>query len=207
MPKIQEVDVGGVTGQGRTKTEARADAHAKIERWLEGDYSPVHLSCQGVQALVWREPRLGWMYRILRPERVEVAREWCEQLHGISSGAQTTSKQKTDTLRRARLHMAQNIFRPDKFTGLKAILNEADRREHASWVVWQYNYQAWKDAGASDTNAHERASYHRWPDDATIYESREVNGTWLVGYILNDHWYPHGSFPPPALRPRFAVPT
>ena len=197
MSKIQEVDVGGVTGQGRTKTEARADAEAKIERWLEGDYTPIYLSCQGVQALVWREPQLGWMYSLLRPERVEVAREHRDRLHGISSSEQATHEQKKDTLRRARVHMAQNIFSIEDqsrgvigHTGLEAILNKDDRHEHARWVVWQYNYMAWKDAGASDTDAHTYASYHEWPDGATIHETRESNGVLLVGYIVSGKWYP-----------------
>jgi hypothetical protein len=155
MAKKVRVTYYGMEGEGRTLTEAKADAGRKAERAISGTYTPLLISARGQSALVYRIPASGWWYTILRPER-----EQKQSLYGTNS-----SEDRDWTERRARMHLAQNIFEFDGPTGLEVVKNRQDRKEHLSYLRFQYCYRAWREAGESNDNlCHERACYDKWPD-------------------------------------------
>ena len=53
------IEYYGMEGQGRTVTEAKRDAGAKIEKALGGDWTPRLLTSRGWTILLYREPS-GW---------------------------------------------------------------------------------------------------------------------------------------------------
>ena len=158
MAKKVRVTYYGMEGEGKNLTEAKKDAGRKAERAITGSYTPLLISADGHSALVYRIPASGWWYVILHPER-----EQKQSLYGISTG-----EDRDDTERRARMHLAQNIFSPNGPTGLEVIKDRRDRKEHLSWLRFQYCYRAWREAGESNDNlCHSRACHDQWPEGVT----------------------------------------
>ena len=68
MTKKITIEYMGMEGQGETVTKAKQDAGRKIERMLEGYYTPEIIGTIGESycALLAREPKHGWGYHILK---------------------------------------------------------------------------------------------------------------------------------------------
>jgi hypothetical protein len=89
--KVHAVDRGCLTGYGKTAAEAKADLNQKIDRAVDGGYSPFMVSYGSYSALCHREPH-GWSYILLDPARIEtVTRPGVRSLFG-SSGYYDTRK-------------------------------------------------------------------------------------------------------------------
>ena len=54
----------GMDGEGATLKEAKADAARKVERALEGSYTPEMIRFDDWAVLLWREP-FGWHYKLI----------------------------------------------------------------------------------------------------------------------------------------------
>lgn len=135
----------GMDGEGRNVTEAKRDAGAKIENALTGNYTPQLIRGSTSEAvLIFREPS-GWYYS---PIHADSTGRVC------TIGSYDTQK---EAERKARQHLAQNIFTLDGLDGSEVILDKADKREHATWIEYQRLYKAWRDTGLADQQAHEKA--------------------------------------------------
>lgn len=63
------IDYFGMSGEGKTVTDAKRDAGRKIEAALAGSYTPEILAWRGYAILIYREPA-GWCNRLIAdPER------------------------------------------------------------------------------------------------------------------------------------------
>lgn len=149
----------GITGSGRNITAAKADWLAKVKVALEGTFTPIRVTVHGLTAFVWRE-REGWCYKILRGLKPDESKE---VLYGCGMMVGT----RDDAERAARAHLAQNLFIKYICTGMSAIINEEDRKDHARWVEWQYCFAAWVDTGMTQDKAHNAARPDNWPDGIT----------------------------------------
>ncbi len=70
------IEYFGMTGSGRTVTEAKRDAGAKIERALSGSWTPEIVEWRGCAILIHREPQ-GWCRTVIAgPEGVRGGRCW-----------------------------------------------------------------------------------------------------------------------------------
>lgn len=63
-----KIEIGGFVGEGKTLKAARESAQQQASEALRGDYSPAFYQLWGASILVWREPKAGWMYRIIWPD-------------------------------------------------------------------------------------------------------------------------------------------
>lgn len=76
----------GMAGEGRTVTEAKKDAARRIEKAMEGSYSPIVLTAGEWQALMYRRPDCGWSHAIISgPDR---ERKEMQHLYGSPAGSQ-----------------------------------------------------------------------------------------------------------------------
>jgi hypothetical protein len=144
----------GITTKAKTLAEAKAKVEEALSAQLTGTYHPVLIRVFEHVLIIWRQPESGWTYRIL--DNKDLMRDGeREVLHG-----NTFSPDDRDaTERRARRHLAQMIYDHRKgVTGEAIILEEADKREHLSWVKWQNAYAAAKARGADDELARDIAS-------------------------------------------------
>jgi len=146
----------GITGLGKNKTEAKADWLAKVKLALEGNWAPLRITVHGMTAIVWRD-QTGWSYKILRDLEPGDQKEF---LYGCGCG----SIGRNATERAARAHLAQNLFVLNGRTGLSAIQNVEDMKEHIRWVEFQYCFVAWVQAGKTDDEAHGLAWPENWPE-------------------------------------------
>jgi len=166
LPKIVERSQGSLTGRGSSITAAKAALKEKVDQALNGDYTPLHIVVPDshVSALLWRTLE-GWQYRIMGLASA-VASVRGFYLHGTCA----SNEQARDAVEQsARFHLAQCLFEFDGRTGLEVILDKFDYSVHERWVLFQYQYRAWKDAGAPDHTAHYNAGIHDcWPEGATI---------------------------------------
>lgn len=67
--KTVYVERGQLTGQGETKTEAKADLDGKIEAALKGPYNIRIVNYGLYSAIVYRQPS-GWCYKMLLTENM-----------------------------------------------------------------------------------------------------------------------------------------
>jgi len=126
MSKVT-IEYFGMSGEGRTVTEAKRDAGSKIESALKGHYTPTIISWRGWSMLIYREPS-GWHYRgIVSPE------------HGVTEGkvwGNGAYDAEEDALRAARHHMAQNgmDWTTDTPEDCPAFLTK--REERSEWISY-----------------------------------------------------------------------
>ena len=121
----------GADGEGSTVTEARRDAGERIGRMLGGSYTPQLIGSlrDNYSALLWREPKYGWNYKIIGPEQPEGA------LHSCTSGDDYESAK-----RHATRHLATLLFDagdPATWQRSLDLVEKADRREIADYIGWQ----------------------------------------------------------------------
>lgn len=140
--KTITLDYYGMTGQGRTVTEAKQDAGRKITEALSGDYTPRVYSFGGNTWAVWRTPRGIVSGRVLPDGKFGGT---C--LHG------------RDTFEEAcyttRFHLAQlgcDITSDE----IPSILpgDEKSIREFSWWLGFQRAYRHAKAGGKNDMDSH-----------------------------------------------------
>jgi len=136
--QTRTVTVHGWEGHGASIAEAKADAVAKIERAIQGEWMPVTVRYRGMVGICWREP-WGWSYTIDRPGSD----------HGPTS-AYFSSGYDTDrasAVRSMLWHVAQNGFVPGEDpTAPDIIADDHGRREYETWARWQNAFKAHRDA-------------------------------------------------------------
>lgn len=154
MAKPVKVTVCGVTGTGRTKTEARQQAEEAITARLaevEGDYDPRLLSWRSNLVLIYRRPLDGWVYvHLTSPE------------DGLRTGRLMGGCYSSDTLAQieasVRLHLAEQGWTPEEGPEPPDILTQEDeRQEFRLWARWQLAYRAARERGLADEEAREEA--------------------------------------------------
>jgi len=145
MGTMVRITYFGMEGEGPTVTAAKQHAGAKIERALSGDYTPLALVWRGHVAIVAREPRSGWGYRLVH---VDGARRQSLYLNGDGDG------NPVDAERAARRHLAQNAWDGSETDEASIIEHEQDRREFRSWAAHSVAYKRARDAGATDEQAY-----------------------------------------------------
>ena len=136
----------GMDGEGRTITEAKNDAGAKIEKALHGYYTPRILRHAGYMALVAREPFSGWGYRLIHAACTETE----EPIY-----LNTSRDDKEETVKTAFRHMAQLA---QTYQGIEKYLTDADRRHLDDYFAWQNRYADFKAQGYNDNDCHRLAS-------------------------------------------------
>lgn len=135
----------GMPGDGRTVTDAKKDAARKIEKALDGHYTPTMMRAGDLIGFIWREPMQGYHYKIVRPDTE----------NGALFGNATGTGEESDTRRACARHMAQNL---GSYAGLERYLSPADVRDLDSYFAWQDRYAAFKAQGMTDQEAHDSAS-------------------------------------------------
>lgn len=131
----------GVEGTGRTITDAKKDAGAKIEQMLKGDYTPYLLRHGEYMALITREPHYGWGYRLIHPDTLG-------RMFTTSCGPGGFA----ECLSRAKYHVAQLVGHYD---GLD--LDPDERRSLDSYYTFQDVYAELMAIGATDEQAYRSA--------------------------------------------------
>ena len=143
----------GMDGTGRNITEAKRDAGSKLERAMDGSYSPVILRHRGTTCMIWREPT-GWEYRISRGE---------DRQYESLSGQTSACDSRDEAIREAIRHLCLTVFdwRTDSDDAPELMTNREDRREYASLAqthrAFNTRYAKAKAAGLSDTDCHSYA--------------------------------------------------
>jgi len=161
--KIVEVWHGGVTAQGRNVTTARANLAEKIDRALEGSYTPilVHVADSPLSALVWRDLH-GWQYTITGLSEKPTG-ERVSMLNGSTSEGPDATMEQVELA--ARRHLAQCIleFENKQRTGMEVLQDETDRLVHERYVILQWVYQCWYKSGMEREAAMDKAFLRQFP--------------------------------------------
>jgi hypothetical protein len=150
MPTVQ-IEYYGVSGQGRTATEAKRDAGRRIEAALAGSYTPELVCYRGWAILVYREPHSGWCQRVIaRPDDgLTAGRVW---------GGNACSD-RAEALRRARVQLAQLGWQEtDGIAPPELLQDNRDRAEFVSWATFQMRHRQVRDQGLSERDAWDYAS-------------------------------------------------
>jgi len=170
QPKRVVFEEAGVRGIGKNITAAKADWHQKVQTMLEGTYAPVMIRCHDRMVFIWRDPP-GWQYKIIRLNEEKQDRK---VLLGTVSGPFSVSRDATE--RAARVHLAQDVFTFGGFSGLSAIVNSDDRKDHVKWVAFQYSVKTWMATGLTENQAFAVAGYNSWPDGVTPVDVWKLPG-------------------------------
>lgn len=131
--KQERVTVCGITGRGRTKTEARVAAEERVSEmlWsaralLEADFEPRLYTWRGITFLAFRDVQ-GWRWSVLTdPER-----PLSTQVFWGSQDAPTLAEAEARILP----HLAQLGWRPEDGLTPPEILPEPAHSEFRSWVA------------------------------------------------------------------------
>lgn len=146
------LDYYGMEGTGRTLTEAKKEAGAKIKAALTGRYSPEVLTLNGQAYLIWREPN-GWHSRSLTDSQ------------GIRAGEVYGSSGESDyaeCVKGAWLQLGMNAWHgpEDNAIVLDAMPDKRIRGELQSWIGFQLAYRHKRAMGDTPDN-----ELHRWACD------------------------------------------
>ena len=154
--KIHHVARGWLTGQGASKTDARADLDRQVD-WACAVASPVIECWHGLIVVVAATPG-GYSTAVFNP---------ADLAHGKQRACTSIMPQGeyTDALESARSHAAQWAWRVSETddTGFVARsgLSKCKAIELADWIQWQRRYATAKANGATDCEAHATASGYR----------------------------------------------
>ncbi len=149
-PKTVRVSRGCLSGQGATKTEARADLDKQIDAALQF-HSPIIECWHGYTVFVAATPT-GWTTYVFRPDELEHGARRIPCSHSF--------RKESDTVISARMHAAQCAWT----LGCNDDAAFADRsglgdkaRELTSWMAWQRRYAEAVARGAADAEARDIA--------------------------------------------------
>lgn len=146
----------GMEGVGETVKLAKQDAARKIEGVLAELATPRIVVVNDFAALVWFEPRAGWVYRIIT-DHAEGIR--AGDLYGNGGGY---GDSRVDVIAAATKHLADISWTHDvqDDQAFFATVKGLDPRTVADLVsraAWQRRYRAAVTTGASDVEAHRLA--------------------------------------------------
>jgi hypothetical protein len=143
------VDYYGMSGTGRTVTEAKKDAGAKVTRALGGYYTPTVVAHRGYAILVYREPT-GWNTRIIvcPQDGIREGKVWGSGDHATEGEA----------IRAAQCHIADlGWCESDGLDAPEFIKDKGDRAEFRYKAEFQIRYRKAKAVGLTDTQCHHYA--------------------------------------------------
>lgn len=166
MANTVRITYFGMEGEGRTLTDAKRDAGAKIERALSGPegWNPQIVSWRGFAVLVYRTPE-GWHSALI----IDAGETRVSICYGSNEG------DKAAALRGARLHVAQcGWTHADGETLWEGLTDREEKREHLSWVRFQIRYRAARARGLSDNDAHSYAGRNPGRADLWAHEPATV---------------------------------
>lgn len=131
MKNLVQVDLYGMTGRGKTKTEAKAEAVEKITKAMDGTYTPEVIVYKGNAMLLWRELE-GWTSRFITDENgnIREGRVW-----GAATG-DDYKKARRDAIR----HLVDATARGDFYDESdvpELVENQEDRKELVRNSWWQ----------------------------------------------------------------------
>ena len=141
------IEYYGMDGTGKTVTEAKKNAGAKITAALAGSYTPTILAHRGYAILVWREPD-GWRTRLIADP--------ADGIRGDGGGTGfCPGDTETDAIRGAQRHLAQLGWTHDDGPEAPDFLTDrSDRADFRSWAVFQIRHRAARNYGLSPNDAH-----------------------------------------------------
>ena len=145
--KTHTVTRGQLTGEGKTKSEARADLERQIDRALSpyGLWMETRHGC----VLIVASTLSGFETKVLFPQDIVV--------HGMRhwSGCHMSGLDIRDAVMSVRMHAAQSIWTADHDDAqLIADSGLDNTRELESWIRFQRSYIAHKANGMTDAQAH-----------------------------------------------------
>jgi hypothetical protein len=153
-PPRWEGRIGDLTAEASTKAGAKQAVEALAVEELSGPSTPrlLRVPDSPLMLLVWREPGLGWSYKIVGYQDAANPPK-LERLWGSSGG---WSREEAE--RHGRHHLAQFAFDlHGDAAAFSVVTDEEDRRRLASWIGFQHAYRAARAAGEADP--------HRWAGD------------------------------------------
>lgn len=160
------IDYFGIEGSGKNVTEAKKDAGRKIEKALEGSYTPRLLTHRGHAILVYREPH-GWCSAtIADPDSsgATVVREG-----PVSSGS---CHPEADVLKWALEHLAQLGWQAaDGVQPPEFLKDRVSRSSFKTWAEFQLRYQEAIRRGMGSNDAHSYAG--RNPQRAELWQEED----------------------------------
>lgn len=150
--KIHYVTRGLLTGQGATKTEAKAD----LESWIDlaCQHGAPHVESRFGLIIVVAASSVGWHHMVIDP---------AELTHGAVKHCSATYAKGTEFAKveqYARMHAAQWAWSPDVDDAAfiaKAGLDSHGAGELGSWCAFQRAYAEFRAQGMSDSEAHQQA--------------------------------------------------
>lgn len=107
---------------------ACADA---VQEALSGGYDPALLQHMGYTCLVWRDPRIGWTYRIFSDR----------ETHEEISVSTLLGRSRAKTVQAARLHLAQNIWGGGTVEAALAAQVIEDGGDQADFLAYTEHYE------------------------------------------------------------------
>ncbi|MBU1621871.1 MAG: hypothetical protein KKF27_21890 [Gammaproteobacteria bacterium] len=153
MKKSNQFTIAGQQVEARNKTEAQETVLEDLACAESEGWSPFTVSAVGYPeyGIVFRQALTQWGYITVDGKHQDKPL-FCGCTHCIGS--------KEDAERSCRLHLAQIGYDSDDplKTGEEFILNEANRKQHASWVNWQNRYKHFRSLGHTDSASHIMAS-------------------------------------------------
>lgn len=151
-----EVRIGGITGKGKNRTEATANAIDKLDAMDSEGFAPYvvsHPFYNGTM-FVFRCSAENWSYTYLDDTVKETTTPHHSAWHPTREQA----------IYGARFHMAQRCCRieSDEQSGLEFLAGipgmATAAREHLSWLAWQRSYKALIAANVPPMEAHGKAT-------------------------------------------------
>lgn len=142
------IDYFGMSGSGRTVTEAKQNAGRAIKAALDGSYTPEIIAWRGTGMLVHREPN-GWCYRIIT-EPDGSTREG--PVYGCPN-----DKDKAAALLAASRHLADQGMRETDTEPPEFLKDRESRGEFMYKLEFLRRYRKAQRAGMNDNDAHSYA--------------------------------------------------
>jgi hypothetical protein len=152
MAKIHRVARGCLSGEGATKSAAKADLDAKIG-WILANPG-VTMECRyGLLIVIAAQPG-GYQSSLVVPADMQHGRQkQCCTFHG--------ERDYRDVLQSSRYHAAQVAWSPesdDSDLVAQSGLDAGKARDLQDWIAWQRRYLAAVAAGMTPNEAHHAAS-------------------------------------------------
>jgi hypothetical protein len=150
MAKRINVNFCGMTGIGRTKTEAKQDAMAQLSAVTEGDWTPEIFNHRGVAVLIYRDLS-GWNSAIVRDE--------CNFRGGPIHGGGSLSTDRSKIKREALANLAQLTWQaPDGATPPEFLTDRGSIADFRDWARFQLRCQTARARGMAEKDIHAYAS-------------------------------------------------
>ena len=147
-PKTVDVDLYGAIGTGATKTEAKAQAEAKIQTAFAeyGQYNPQMLRFPRGEVVTVYRTLGGWTYGTL----------WPDETRKVSYGSGCYPSRREATMHALR-HIAQDYWDNEASCYGHDLLHATDERGHEAQTRYRHfqtAYRLLKAQGKTDTECH-----------------------------------------------------